>query len=101
MADRGNESEMWRRTFVREKHKGANIFITKNVNASPISSSRQNEIAHSVYRQIFYYVRYASGENTLSEHVNYAPGQSPGHRPLRICRVSRISVPYMLGKREC
>jgi len=40
-------------------------------------------------------------ENTLSEHVNYAPGQSPGHRPLHICRVSRISVPYMLGKCEC
>lgn len=85
-------------TFIREGCKGTNIFIT---DASPISSSRQSEIAHSVYRQIFYYIRYASGENTLSEHVNYAPGQSPGHRPLRICRVSRISVPYMLGKREC
>jgi len=39
----------------------ANMFIIKNVNASPISSCWQNEIAHSIYRQIFYYVRYASG----------------------------------------
>lgn len=53
-------------------------------NASPISGSRKSGIAHirftdgpSITRPIR-----VRGENIPSEHVNYAPGQSPGHRPL-------------------
>lgn len=52
--------------------------------ASPISGSRKSGIAHirftdgpSITRPIR-----VRGENIPSEHVNYAPGQSPGHRPL-------------------
>lgn len=73
-------------------------------NASPISGSRKSRIAHirftdgpSITRPIR-----VRGENIPSEHVNYAPGQSPGHRPLTSAEFHEsLSRIYMLGKREC
>lgn len=70
----------------QDKGKGANVLITKNINPSPISGSRKSGIAHAhssfIDRSSIARPIRVRGENIPSEHVNYAPGQSPGHRPL-------------------